>query len=71
MLPNISLRNASTTQFAQWNVAFNNVVGMHNLTEVVAEEGPPTRAAIFGLNNGLSSEDVDERYQRRYANIRK
>ncbi|MAT60716.1 MAG: hypothetical protein CMH41_03515, partial [Micrococcales bacterium] len=63
VLPSISLRNASTTQFVHWNVAFNNVVGMNNLTQLVAEGQPPTRAAINGLNTNLSSQAVDERYE--------
>ena len=61
-LPAVSLRKATTAQFVQWNVAFNNIVGMHNLTEVVAEGGPPTRKAILGLDNTFSSKEVDERY---------
>ena len=35
---------------------------MHNLTEVVAEGGPPTREAIAGLDGTLSDESVGERY---------
>ena len=63
VLPNISLRNASTTQFVHWNVAFNNVVGMYNLTQVVADGQPPSRLAIYGLDKSLSSEAVDDRYE--------
>ena len=61
-LPAVSLRKATTAEFVQWNVAFNNITGMHNLTEVVAEGGPPTREAIAGLDGTLSNEAVGERY---------
>ena len=61
-LPAVSLRKATTAQFVQWNVAFNNVIGMYNLTEVVADGGPPSREAILGLNKMLKPIEVDELY---------
>ena len=62
VLPNISLRNASTSQFAQWNVTFNNIVGVSNLTQVVAEGEPPTRDSIYRLDQSFSKDDVDALY---------
>ena len=45
-MPQISLRKASTMEYVQWNIAFDNVIAMRNLTQVVADNGPPSRDAI-------------------------
>ena len=61
-LPVVSLRKATTKQIVQWNVAFNNIVGVHGLTQVVNDGGPPSRAAVYKLDSDLSASEVDERY---------
>ena len=61
-LPTVSLRKATTKQFVQWNIAFNNITGVYGLTQVVNDGGPPQRSAIAGLNSSLSTTEVDERY---------
>ena len=71
-LPTVSLRKATTKQFVQWNIAFNNITGVYGLTQVVNDGGPPQRSAIAGLNSSLSTTEVDERYgfmEMRYVNI--
>ena len=62
VLPNISLKNASTAQFAQWNITLNNLVGVHNLTQVVADGKPPSRESIYGLDQTLDKDEVDALY---------
>ena len=61
-LPTVSLRKATTKQFVQWNVAFNNIIGMYGLTQVVNDGGPPSREALYGLDPNLSSAEVEVRY---------
>ena len=61
-LPTISLRNASTMQYVKWNVAFDNVVALNNLTQVVADGEPPKRGEVKALYPDLSREKIDERY---------
>ena len=61
-LPTISLRKATARQFVQWNVTLNNLVGWYNLTHVVEEGAPPTRAAIYGVYPDLFQEDLEEKY---------
>ena len=58
-LPAISLRNATAMQFAKWNIAFDNVVIMHNLAQVVADKNPPTREAVEKLYPDKEYEDID------------
>ena len=72
-LPAISLRRATAKQFVQWNVTLNNVIGWYNLTHVVEEGQPPTRAAIHGLYPDLDPEEVEEKYSTptRCGNIRR
>ena len=61
-LPAISLRRATAKQFVQWNVTLNNVIGWYNLTHVVEEGQPPSRAAIHGLYPDLDPEEVEDKY---------
>ena len=61
-LPIVSLRKATTKQFVQWNVAFNNIIGMNGLTQVVNDGGPPSREALYGLDPNLSSAEIEVRY---------
>ena len=61
-LPTVSLRKATTKQFVQWNVAFNNITGLYGLTQVVNDGGPPLRSAISGLDSSLNEAEVNERY---------
>ena len=58
-LPTISLRNATAMQFAKWNIAFDNVVIMHNLAQVVADKNPPTREAVEKLYPDKEYGDID------------